>query len=179
MTRPSITWRLVFAYIILLIGIIAIALFSSCGTRKKIVDTDIHNEKQTDKSITEGNVKKDSEAKEQSSTKEHNAITDERQEQRITELFNENGSLKSRITELLNRKTVDNSTKEINSLKSTVTRLDSVITTKIFRQMIIQDKKVHSDLNRDSTVITNLGKWGIVVGLLISGIVIWLIKRNK
>lgn len=170
MEKISVTWKLVLAYTILLL--ICILLLSSCGTKKKIVDTDIHKSEETEKSVSEGKVKKDSESKEESSTKEQNAITDERQEQRITELFNENGSLKSRITELLNRKTVDNSTKESNSLKTYKTHLDSIITNKIYRQVIIQDNKIHSDLDKDSTWVKNLGSKNIAFGLAILAVIL-------
>jgi len=99
--------------LILLALYCAIALVA-CGTRK--VATEITENKATQ----DVNIKEQVNEQSGATTKATDTQTDqtekveEKQEYRITELFNENGSLRSRIKELLNSKSTDNSSSTRN-----------------------------------------------------------------
>lgn len=120
-------------------------MLCACGTRR--VETDIlkQSDKSKEKIVNEGEIKKESSTTEESKKSEQVAKVNEKQEQRITELYNENGSLKSRITELINSKDIDNSKKEESRSYITKIRVDSNFYNTIYRTKIvtlyIKDKK--------------------------------------
>src|SRR6185312_5267972 len=102
--------KLIFTTIILLMFIAGV--LQGCGARK--VETTISKQSESIKEEvkSEGSVKKENATTDSSNSSVKNDKVDEKQEQRITELYNENGTLKSRITELLNSKSTDKSTKD-------------------------------------------------------------------
>ena len=115
----------------------AIALVPACGSRK--VQTDISNTEQKDvtKEESKGNVstQSGSETKEGSTTQ--NDIVKEQQESRIRELFDSNGNLQERITELLNSKSTD---------RSVITQY------RTFRAYVFTDSNFNTTLYRDRTI---------------------------
>lgn len=141
-----------------------------CGTRK--VATSINNTEQKDvtKDTSKGQVTKDSGNSENSGNSVANNIVNEKQETRITELYNENGTLKSRISELLNSKSTDNTISNSYIVKTAYSHTDSVFnnTHYIDRTITIKTKEKAVTANRNGLFV--LGGFG----LLILGVLAWL-----
>ena len=149
-----------------------IALVPACGSRK--VQTDIYKTEQKDvtKEESKGNVTKESgsEAKEGNTTQ--NDIVKEQQDSRVTELFNENGTLKSRITELLNSRSTD---------RSVITQY------KTFRAYVFTDSNFYTTIYRDRTITiktkhkktdtNNKPLYWMLFGIGAISVVVWGIVR--
>ncbi|WP_298845521.1 hypothetical protein [uncultured Clostridium sp.] len=153
-------------YIALMIAIILIVLMSGCGARK--VETSINKttDKYSDKMTSEGVVSKTNSSVDSSSLVSKINKGDESKESRVTELFNENGTLKQRITELLNRKSFDTSQFVQKSVKTLYINTDSTFnnTHYITRDInhYIKDKKSDANNNSLYLMLFGLGVFAIV-----------------
>lgn len=159
------TWKLIIAYIILII--LALYLVVGCGVRKTESSKESTKIESENKDTSKGEVKKESGQSEGQSSKDLNAIINESQTKRITELFNENGSLKSRVTELENTRMEDNSSKETNSFKTTYTRIDSVFNVTNYKKLVITERKKQKSTDADKSISTNFGGPGYLIIALI------------
>lgn len=108
-----------------------------CGTRKVATDILKQSDKEVEKTTNEGEVKKESSTTEESKSSEQVAKVNEKQEQRVIELYDSLGRLKQRITELVNSKDTDNSKKEESRSYVTKIRVDSNFTNTIYRTKTI------------------------------------------
>lgn len=160
--------RSVAFYITVILAILWLLLIFGCGTRNKTGETTKSKNEHTEKSSSEGKVTKESSSSEENSSSTKNDKSDELQEQRVIELFFENGVLKERITELINSKSVDKSTKDRKSLKNQRTTVDSVFTNKTYKTVLITDYKKKVDVESDKTVATNFGgSWFLILAVVI------------
>lgn len=125
-------WRYMFFVLI-----VVCLLLSACGSRR--VQTDIlkQSDKSTEKIVNEGEVKKESSTTEESKSSEQVAKVNEKQEQRVTELYDSLGRLKQRITELVNSKDIDNSKKEESRSYIAKIRVDSIFNNTIYRTKVV------------------------------------------
>lgn len=141
-----------------------------CGTRK--VATSINNTEQKDvtEDTSKGNVTKDSGNSENSGNSVANNLVNEKQEQRIREMFDTTGVLRERITELLNSKSTDNTISNSYIVKTAYSHTDSVFnnTHYIDRTITIHTKEKAVTANRNGLYM--LGAFG----LLILGVLAWL-----
>jgi len=153
--------KVIFRYFIY--GVFAIVC--SCGTRK--VATRIENVEQKDvtKDISKGQVTKDSGNSENSGNSVANNVVNEKQESRITELFNENGTLKSRISELLNSRSTDKTTSNNYIVKTAYSHTDSTFnnTHYIDRTITIHTKEKTSDSSNKPLYWVLFGIGGLIV----------------
>lgn len=168
----------------MLILLLAIMMCSSsCGVRRSNSDKESSKAVDESKESSKGNTSKESSSSEEQSSKDKTDKQDEKQESRVRELFYENGMLKERITELINSKSSDNSTKEQNSRKTLYSRVDSVFTTTIIKKITLTERKKTKDVESDKTVVANLGgQWSLLAGIIIVVCAILLyfyIKRRK
>lgn len=162
----GVTWRLIFGYIAFLFILLLVAVsLSGCGTRKSAVDTFKANSEIKEGSKSEGSVTKETVTSESKESTEQNSNTDEKQEQRITELFYENGMLKERVTELLNSKSTNNSSSDRKSLKTSVNRIDSIFNNTLYKTVTITIKEKHKVVDADKSIVANVGGWGVVISL--------------
>lgn len=141
----------------------------ACGTRKANTNTQNFEQQETDKQSSSGQVKTgESNTTTEQTTTQNNKV-DEQQEKRVRELFNENGTLKERITELLNKKSTDNSTSSKSSTQTRYVWMDSTFNKTIYRTRTITIKVKEKEVDR-----SNNG-WYWVVGVLgIVGLAFWL-----
>jgi hypothetical protein len=111
----------------------------SCGSRKVSTVISEHKQEVKQEAETKADVKKEEVKKEVIQEKQKVDKKEEKQEQRTTELYFDNGLLKSRVIENLNSKSTDNST----SIKTSVTvakiQVDSVFTDRHYNSIKISD----------------------------------------
>lgn len=143
---------------------------TGCGIRKSAVKVEDTTYKEKEKSTSEGSVKKESSGTENTSNKEKNSAVDENMKQKITELYDENGKLKSRITEFEKQKQATTSSKTQKSLKTYVTRVDSIFSNTNYRNIVITTHVKDKEVDADKSIVKNLGGWEIVLTLGIVGI---------
>jgi len=149
--------------------ILFILLTIGCGTRKAVVDLQTVKTKDEAKTEATGSVSKQSEANKQSGTDEQLAKTDEKQESRTRELFDENGKLKERITELINSKSVDNSKRNTYNREIITTRSDSAFKVTTYRLVTITSK----DKKKTTTTDRN-GLYWLIGAVCVIGLAFWL-----
>jgi len=156
MEQPQVkspVWKTVLGIIFLIFLYIILAMVaSSCGARKAQSSVVNSKDEQSDKSTSVGNVSSQTSKGDSTVTKTQTAKVDEKQESKITELFNENGTLKQRITELLNSKSTDNSYSQQKSVKWLYLRVDSNFnnTHYITRTITIHTKDKKTDANNNA-----------------------------
>lgn len=173
-------WGLLILYaLFLLLGVSAL---TSCGVRK--VNTSKESSKNVDenKESSTGTTSKTSINTDESTTKEQVAKSDEKQESKITELFYENGMLKERITELINSKTTDNSTKDGKSLKTKINRVDSTFNNRYYKLITITERKKTKDTDSDNSFVTNIGgPWvvGFIALLVVSAVFLYFYLKKR
>lgn len=148
---------------------LAILLCIGCGTRKastQIAKVDI---KDKSEQISTGSSSTESKATGSTETNEQLAKTDEKQESRTRELYDENGKLKERITELINSKSADNSKRLSVGRYDINTRVNTAYTNTIYRTVTIhtkdKEKTVTSNRNGLYTLLFGIG----VVAILCFG----------
>lgn len=165
MRRP--TRGKVWLHVLLWFMYIMIALLASCGTRKVNETTDKYKESSSTKQEQSGSREIASNVSINSSTTQNNDKLDESQSKKVTELFNENGSLKSRITELLNTKSVDKSTTVTNTVTKLKTRYVEkwkiLEITKNNKEIIYRTRTV----DRNSSLVANIGGYLGIIGLVV------------
>ena len=134
-----------------------------CGTRKAATSINNTDQKNVTKDTSKGQVTKDSGNLENYGNSVANNVVNEQLETRITELFNENGTLKSRIIEFLNSKSTDNTISNSYIVKTAYSHTDSVFnnTHYIDRTITIHTKEKATTTNRNGLY------WmiGIVLGI--------------
>lgn len=156
--------KTIVAYIFILALLVAVVCLSGCGTRNKTGETTKGKKEQTDKSTSEGNVNKESGTSEESSTKEKDKAVDENLKQTVTELYYENGQLKSRVTELEKQKQSTTSTKDKKSLKTQYNRVDSTFNVTNYKNVVVTTYQKKVDVESDKSIVTNVGgKWTIII----------------
>lgn len=138
-------------------------MFASCGTRKvnETMDKSIETSYSKDEGSGSREIKSNTSIN--SSISQNNDKVNESQSKKITELFNENGSLKSRITELLDMKSIDKSKTVINTVTNNTIRFIEtwrfLTINKNTREIIYRTKTV----DRDSSWTANIGgTWGVL-----------------
>lgn len=175
--KINIGWSVFIVYVLLLA---LIAMCSSCGVRK--VGTSKESSKNVNESKEESKAKvtKESSSSEEVETKEKNDIVKEKQETKVTEKFNPDGSLNERTTETKNKKSTDRSTKDRKYLKTSKTNVDSTITNKIYRNIIITEKKKVKDVESDKTVAANFGGWvPLILVLVIISVIFFVVYKRR
>ena len=183
MIRISVTWKLLLIYAIVWFLII---LMASCGTRKVNETTNKYTNSSYQKNESSGSNALNSNTSINSSIVQNNDKTDESQSKKVIELFNENGSLKSRITELLNVKSVDKSTTITNTVTKytirTITKWEELAITKNLITTVYKTRTV----DKDGTLVGNLGGKGVVVGLgifaitlIVGAVFLYFYLKNK
>lgn len=161
----STCWKLIFSYVFILFLIVTISLLSSCGVRKVENDKSKIEGSEKESIKSEGSVKKEELTTENKETKEVKDKSDEKQEKRVIELFFENGVLKERITEFINSKSTDKSTKDKKSVKSKHTYTDSTFNNVIYRTRNIKVVEKHKSTDKSNTLSDSLGGSLVVFGL--------------
>jgi hypothetical protein len=160
-------WGKIWLHILLWFMYIMIALLASCGTRKVNETTDKYKESSSSKQEQVGSREITSNVSINSSISQNNDKIDESQSRKVTELFNENGSLKSRITELLNTKSVDKSiivTNTVTKLKTRYIEKWKILQiTKNNKEIIYRTRTI----DRNSSLAANIGGYLGVIGLLV------------
>jgi len=151
----NLAWTL-FILILLVLGIMQ----SGCGSRRSQVNIQKDSDKNVEKTTDKGEVTKESSTKEESKASEQAAKVNEKQEQRITELYSENGTLKSRITELINSRDTDNSKKEESRSYLTKLRVDSNFYTTVYK-----DRTITKCIKEKSVKTSNVAFY-VVIGVL-------------
>jgi len=160
------TWRMIIVYI-LLIGL-ALYMLVGCGVRQVENSNELSKIVNESKDTSKGQVLKESSQSEGQTSKDQNAIVNEKQKQIITELFNENGSLKSRITELESTRMEDKSSKENKSLKTIYNRVDSNFNNTLYKYITITEHKKVKSVVADKSIATNFGgSWPLIMGIII------------
>ena len=148
---------------------LAILLFVGCGTRKASVNLSKTDVKEESKEVSSGSTYTSSTSSASTETNEQIAKTDEKQESRTRELYDENGKLKERITELINSKSADNSKRSSFGRYDINTRVNTAYTNTIYRTVTIhtkdKQKAVTSNRNGLYTMLFGLG----VVAILCYG----------
>lgn len=142
-------------------------LVQGCGTRKS--DVNIHKSsevvREADNTVTKEETK--SEVEKKSTEEEKSDKVDEKQEQKITELYDENGRLKSRITELLNSKSTDKSTKAKQSSETLKTSQIKTVNNYITKEVRINTKeKIKSTEQSNGNLYLMIGLV-LIVGMLL------------
>lgn len=140
-----------------------------CGTRKATVNLSKTDVKEESKEVSSGNTSTESKSTVSMETNEQVAKTDEKQESRTRELYDENGKLKERITELINSKSADNSKRSSVGRYDINTKTNTAYTNTIYRTLTIhtkdKEKTVTSNRNGLYTMLFGIG----VVGILCYG----------
>lgn len=125
----------------------------SCGSRKVSTVISEHKQEVKQETETKAEVSKDEVKKEITQEKQKADKVEEKQEQRTTELYFDNGLLKSRVIENLNSKSTDNSV----SIKTSVTvakiHVDSVFTTHHYNSIKISDFDKKKDTQTSNTKV--------------------------
>lgn len=153
---------------------------SSCGTRRATVDINKFSEASKEQSDSKGQVKKESSSESTKSSEEKANVVDEKQEQRTREIFDENGKLKERITELLNSKKTDNSSKSSMSKDVLRVNTDSVFNNTIYKTRTITKYVKAKDVEADKSVIGNFSIWGIlgITLIVVAGVGIYFYLKK-
>jgi len=166
--KGLINWSLVGVVVgVIMLLLFLAGLFQSCGTRKvetQIAKTDVKVDKEVKESGTQSNKV---EIYTNTVASEKSDKVDERQEQRITELYNENGVLIKRLTELTNQKSTDKSIKDKSVLESFISfEYKTFVTT--YRETIT----IHTKGKVKASETSN--KYFYITIALLGGLVIWL-----
>lgn len=140
-----------------------------CGTRKVATDISKSKSNETEKSVNTGGVVKETKEDSKTETTDQTAKTDEKQESRTRELFDENGKLKERITELINSKSADNSSKKSSAVLVRNINTDSVFTNTIYRVKTITIKEKSKDVAASKN-----GTYWLIGVVCVIGLVLWL-----
>lgn len=162
--------------------LLIVILMASCGVRKTSGTKESFKGASENKESSTGTTSKTSTNTDESSTKEQVAKSDEKQESKITELFYENGVLKERITELINSKATDNSTKDSKSIKTKINRVDSNFTNTNYRKVLITEHKKTKDTDSDKSFVTNVGgPWmvGFIALLVVVAIFLYFYLKKR
>jgi membrane-associated HD superfamily phosphohydrolase len=123
----------------------------SCGTRKVQTAIVKIEDKAKEEIKSSGQVTKETKTQESTEKAEKAAKEDSQQIQKLTELYFENGVLRSRIIELIDSKSIDNTSRSEKSLKSQENRQDSIFnnTRTIERTITIHTKDKKTESNRN------------------------------
>ncbi len=158
MTLEQFRWT-----VIVLAMAIAFMFMASCGTRKVNQETNINQQSSYQKNEGSGSNALNSNTSINSSITQNNDKLNESQSRKIREIYSENGSLKERITELLNTKSIDKST--------TITKVVTVAKMRLLQKYWYRDITKNEIttiyktriVDRDSTWVANIGGiWGIL-----------------
>jgi len=160
---------LVYLFAGILLALFFGGMFAGCGTRKANSKVENVENKNIQDDSSKGQVTKDSGNSENSGNSVANNVVNENQQSRIAELFNENGTLKSRISELSFVKSTDKTTSNNYIVKTAYSHTDSVFnnTHYIDRTITIHTKEKATTTNRNGLYM--LGAFG----LLILGVLAW------
>lgn len=148
---------------------LAILLCIGCGTRKSSINLSKTNVKEESKEVSSGSSNTESKSTASTETNEQVAKTDEKQESRTRELYDENGKLKERITELINSKSADNSKRSAKSSYEITTTVKMVIT-----QTKLRTLNIHTKDKQKSTTTNRNGLYYLLGVLGIIGLAFWL-----
>lgn len=152
---------------------ISIALVPiGCGTRKANVKIDNFKESVRIEEKSVGKVEKSEAKTETISKKEQVAKVEENQEQRITELYFENGILRSRVFEITNHRIADSSTKDESSVITLIIRQDSLFNN---TRTIDRTIKIHS--KEKNTQRSNNGIYWMLGAVVGFGILVYAVYK--
>lgn len=146
----------------------AIALVPACGSRKASVSIQKDKTEQTTKEESKVQVTKESGQSEETKTTDKSTDTSEQQESRIREIFNENGTLKERITELLNSRRVIQNDITINRTFRAYVFTDSTFHVTRTQKQVVAHYVKEKTTNRNSII------WLVVVGISGLFLGVWL-----
>lgn len=123
----------------------------SCGTRKAITRVEKNAEIVETKEESKGQIKKVEEKKEVVKEVAKAEKKDENKTVVVTELFNDNGTIKSRVKEVNVNKSTNNTSNSKSSIKTLYKNTDSVFNNNYYHTMeitkYIKDKAVTTDRN--------------------------------
>lgn len=152
---------------ILLLWIIIALIPLSCGTRKSVTKIEKNAEIVTVKEESKGQVKKVEEKKEVVKEVAKVEKKDENKTVVVTELFNDNGMIKSRVKEVNVNKSTNNTSNSKSLLKTLYKNTDSVFNNHYYHNTeitkYIKDKAVTTDRNGLYWMLGIIG----VIGLLL------------
>lgn len=146
----------------------AIALVPACGSRKAAVDIQKDKTEQSTKEESKGQVTKETGQSEETKTTDKSTDTNEQQNSYTREVFNENGTLKERITELLNSKRVIQNDITINRTFRAYVFTDSTFHVTRTQKQVVTHYTKQKTTNRNSSI------WLVVVGVLSFGLGLWI-----
>lgn len=146
----------------------AIAIVPACGSRKAAVSIQKDKTEQTTKVESKGRLTKESEQSEETKTTDKSTDVTERQDTYTREIFNENGTLKERITELLNSRRVIQNDITINRTFRAYVFTDSTF------HVTRTQKQVVTHFVKDKTTNRNSSIWLVVVGVAGLLLGVWL-----
>jgi len=147
---------------------LAILLCVGCGTRKATVNLSKTDVKEEYKEVSSGNTSTSSTSTGSTETSEQVAKTDEKQESRTRELYDENGKLKERITELINSKSADKSKRSSVGRYDINTNTNTAYTNTIYRTVTISDKD-----KSKATDTNNKPLYWMIFGVVAFGILVY------
>lgn len=138
----------------------------SCGTRKVQTAIVKVEEKAKEEEKVSVQIVKETKSQEKIDKVEQADKEDTQQIQKLTELYFENGILRSRIIELIDSKSIDNTTRTEKSLRSQENRYDSIFnnTRTIERTITIRIKDKKTESNRNGLYIL-CGAAGLLLAL--------------
>lgn len=173
-------WKMLVGYVLFVFLLIVIAMVSSCSSRKVQTDLFKATESSKEEVSSKGKVKKESGSEGLKTSVEQKNTVDEKQEQRVREVFDENGKLKERITELLNSKKTDNSSKTKTKKLYVYNNTDSTFNNTIYRTrtITIKEKSKGIDANNNALYWT-LGIIGVAGVILVFIYFYWKAKWKK
>lgn len=181
--RIGVTWKLVFAYSILLALILMLAIcLSGCGTRKTVLNSSTHKTEQKDKTETKedsGSKTEEKEVKEDSSTHDNkNDITTVE----TTKKYDGDGKLIEEHTKTITDKSTSKSTSTSKSVRTLKKTTLLKIRTTTYHLQIITTKTKKKDVVADKSVVSNVGgtKVVIILGVLsIVAVFLWFFLKRK
>lgn len=140
---------------------LTILLCVGCGTRKATTQISKTDTKEVSKEVSSGSTSTSSTSSASTETNEQTAKTDEKQESRKRELYDENGKLKERITELINSKSADNSKRSSVGRYDINTKTNTAYTNTIYRTVTIHTK------DKSKAVTSDRNGWYYAIGAVL------------
>lgn len=157
----------------------ALILLSGCGTRqvnKKSLKTQ-QIEKEEAEKLDRIKREIDDIAREQSRTKndKKNTVT----EKTTTEKLDSLGRVRERVTQEKTQEQIDKTEAVANSFRRLRTNLDSLITNKTYRNILITNKSKQGDVKADKSIKTNIGWYGVIAGVVVFGVIVFFGLRSR
>lgn len=150
----------------------------SCGIRKVQNDSESVKILDKDSSKSEGSVtKEDWSLAAQQEYLKYKRLT-ELYSSKVTELFDENGKLKERISEYQNKKEDESSSENRSFIVVKKMRVDSIFKNVTTRYVTITKEVKSKNTDTNKTIIGNIGVSGMITSIVVFGLLLFLLFRK-